>query len=345
MARKFGTTSTNRVGTGKVDQQESGTEKWAGSVAAQVATAANVKGILTKTIPVSYVICDPENPRKLALTQEQITKIAAEYPFDRNQLQVDDTSDWIEDYVSRVGEAEELAGKSLGDLESLVGFAAAIKSADRLLHPIVVWRDESTFHLIAGERRLLAHILLGELNIAARIVEQGYSRSEIDTLQWEENIHRVDMSLWERVDHIKKLLEAGEGVKKTSVTKLSKILGRSRAECQRYLAVLRYPTKLLSNAISSGKVNDLKVAAAFAQLSSADLEAKLNGTAPEKIAAKTTVKFGNKEQAPKFGQLIKAAAKQLKMDNLIKEIDLKSPTGINEAVALLVAELEERSRG
>lgn len=345
MARKFGTTSANRVGTGKVDQQESGTEKWAGSVAAQVATAANVKGILTKTIPVAYVICDPENPRKLALTQEQITKIATLYPLDKSQLQVDDPSDWIEDYVSRVGEAEQLTGKALGDLESLVGFAAALKSADRLLHPVVVWRDESTFHLIAGERRLLAHILLGESNIAARIVEEGYSRAEIDTLQWEENIHRVDMSLWERIDHIKKLLEAGEGVKKTSVTKLSKILGRSRAECQRYLAVLRYPTKLLSNAISSGRVNDLKVAAALAQLSPAELEAKLNGTAPEKVAVRPSVKFSNKEQAPQFGQLIKAAAKQLKMDNLIKESDLASPAGINEAIALLVAELEERSRG
>ena len=345
MARKFGTPQNNRVGTGKIDQQESGAEKWAGSVAAQVATAANVKGILTKTVPVAYVICDPENPRKLALTQEQITKIAAAYPFDKSQLQVDDPSDWLEDYVTRVGESEQLTGKALGDLESLVGFAAALKTADRLLHPIVVWRDESTFHLIAGERRLLAHILLGESNIAARIVEQGYSRSEIDTLQWEENVHRVDMSLWERVDHIKKLLEAGEGVKKTSVTKLSKIIGKSRAESQRYLAVLRYPAKALLNAISTGKVSDLKAAAALAQLTPSELEAKLSGTAVKAIDTKPSIKFANKDKVPQFGQLIKAAAKQLKMDALIKDADLDSPTGINEAIALLVAELEERSRG
>jgi len=345
MARKFGTSNTNRVGTGKIEPQESGAEKWAGSVAAQVATAANVKGILTKTVPVAYVICDPENPRKLAVTQEQITKIATGYPFDKNQLQVDDPSDWIEDYVSRVGEAEKLTGKALGDLESLVGFAASLKSADRLLHPIVVWRDESTFHLIAGERRLLAHILLGESNIAARIVEQGYSRAEIDSLQWEENVHRVDMSLWERVDHIKKLLEAGEGVKKTSVTKLSKIIGKSRAESQRYLAVLRFPTKALLNAISAGKVSDLKAAAALAQLTPSELEAKLSGSTEKTAAPKPSIKFANKDKAPQFGQLIKAAAKQLKMDALIKEADLDSPAGINDAIALLVAELEERSRG
>ena len=97
MVRKFGTSSTNRVGTGTVLPTESGTEKWAGSVAAQVTTAANIKTILAKTIPVDYVVCDQENPRKLALTQEQITIIATTYPFDKNQLQIDDPADWIED--------------------------------------------------------------------------------------------------------------------------------------------------------------------------------------------------------------------------------------------------------
>ncbi len=345
MARKFGSPQNNRVGTGKIDPQESGSEKWAGSVAAQVATAANVKGILTKTVPVAYVICDPHNPRKLELSQDQITKIAAAYPFDKSQLNVDDPSDWIEDYISRVGEAEKLTGKALGDLESLVGFAAVLKSADRLLHPIVVWRDESTFHLIAGERRLLAHILLDESNIAARIVEQGYSRSEIDTLQWEENVHRVDMNLWERVDHIRKLLEAGEGVNNTSVTKLSKIIGKSRAESQRYLAILRYPTAVLLNAISAGKINDLKSAAALAQLTPNELEAKFNGTAVKSVYTKPSILFSNKDKAPQFGQLIKAAAKQLNMDALIQQADLNNPVGINKAIALLVAELEDRSRG
>ena len=345
MARKFGTTQKNRVGTGKIEQDESGTEKWAGSVAAQVATAANVKGILTKTVPVDYVKCDPENPRKLALTQNQITKIAKLYPLNISKLQVDDTSEWLEDYVSKVGEKEQLTGKALGDLESLVVFAASLKSADRLLHPIVVWRDESTFHLIAGERRLLAHILLGESNIAARIVDQTYSRSEIDTLQWEENVHRVDMTLFERIDHIKKLLEGGEGVSKTSVTKLSKIIGKSRAESQRYLAVLRFPNKTLLNAISTGKITDLKAAAALAQLSPNELEAKLNNTAVKTILTKPSIKFTNKAKAPQFGKLIVAAAKQLKMDALIADSDLNSPTGINTAIALLVGELEERSRG
>lgn len=344
MARKFGSSNTNRVGTGKIDQSDSAGEKWAGSVAAQVATAANIKAIMAKTIPVNYVQCDPENPRKLALNQAQVIVIAQQYPLDTKLLQVEDTTDWIEDYVARVGQGEQLTGKAIGDLESLVSFAAALKSADRLLHPIVVWRDESTFHLIAGERRLLAHILLGESHIAARILEQHYSRAEIDTLQWEENVHRVDMTLWERVEQVKKLLEAEQGITATSVTKLSKILGRSRAESQRYLVVLRYPSPLLLDAIQNGRVGDLKSAAALAQLSQEELQKKLLG-APTPDTRKTTIKFSNKSQSQAFATLLKAAAKQLKMESAIKQIDLHSPAGINEALALLIEQLGDSSGG
>ncbi|PUA26825.1 MAG: hypothetical protein B0W54_20560 [Cellvibrio sp. 79] len=339
MARKFGSASGNRVSTGKIDQNESNTEKWAGSVAAQVATAASIKAIVAKTIPVSYIQCDPENPRKLALTPEQVKVIANQYPLDQSFLDIDESTDWIEGYVNRVAAALNLSGKAVGDLQSLVSFAAALKSADRLLHPIVVWRDESTFHLIAGERRLLAHLLLGETHIAARILDQQYSRHQIDTLQWEENVHRQDMNLWERLEHVKKLLLADEGVQQTSVTKLSKILGRSRAESQRYLAVLRYPDALLLDAIRLGKVNDLKSAAALAQLPADQLAIKLNGHKPANKAT-AAIKLGDKSQAASVGQLLKAAAKQLKLESTLHSLNLSKTADINEAINRLIAAIE-----
>lgn len=339
MARKFGSASGNRVSTGKIDQNESNTEKWAGSVAAQVATAASIKAIVAKTIPVSYIVCDPENPRKLDLSDEQVRAIAQQFPVNQALFDANESTDWIEDYVTQVAQSMGLKGRAVGDLESLVSFAAALKSADRLLHPIVVWRDESTFHLIAGERRLLAHLLLGETHIAARILDQQYSRHQIDTLQWEENIHRQDMSLWERVDHVRKLLAADEGIQHTSVTKLSKILGRSRAESQRYLAVLRYPDGMLLEAIRLGKVNDLKAAAALAQLSIEQLQQKLVGTKPQP-AAKASIKLASKSQAASVGQLLKAAAKQLKLEPLLQSLDMEKNTDINEAINRLIAAME-----
>jgi ParB/RepB/Spo0J family partition protein len=339
MARKFGSASGNRVSTGKIDPNESNTEKWAGSVAAQVATAASIKAIVAKTIPVSYIVCDPENPRKLALTQDQVSTIAGKYPLNRALFDADDATDWIEDYVTKVANEMGLTGKAVGDLESLVGFAASLKSADRLLHPIVVWRDESTFHLIAGERRLLAHLLLGETHIAARILDQQYSRHQIDTLQWEENVHRQDMNLWERLEHVKKLLAAETGLQQTSVTKLSKILGRSRAESQRYLAVLRYPDDLLLEAIRAGKVNDLKAAAALAQLAPDQLKIKLSGTRLEP-RVKASIKLVDKSQAASVGQLLKAAAKQLKLESTLHSLNLTKAADINEAINRLIAAIE-----
>ena len=343
MVRKFAT--KNRIGTGKIDPDAAGAEKWANSVAEQVATADNVKSVLTKTIPVTYVVCDPENPRKLALKPDQITAIAAKYPLDKSLFEVDGEtsadSDWIESYVSGVAKGEQLVGKAVVDFESLVRFAAALKSGDRMLHPIVVRREESTFHLIAGERRLFAHILLSETNISARILEQHCERSEIDRLQWEENTHRVDMILSERIARVKKIADTGKGIK-TTVTELSKLLGRSRAESQRYLAILRYPDSILMDAINDGEINDLKVAAALAQLPLQEVEAKLAGK--PKAKPKPAIKV-NKSLAPQVGQLIQAAAKQLKMRPLIEKSDLSTPEGINEAIATLIAEMETRASG
>lgn len=340
MTRKIGKLGAARAGTGTVDSTSG---KWADSVAAQVATAAQVKGIITKTIPVAYVLTDPENPRRLAISQSQIIEISKTYALDKQLLDASDKTDWIENYIQKVGDSENLSGKALGDFASLVNFSAALKSADRMLHPIVVTRKESTFHLIAGERRLLAHILLGESHIAARMTDQEYDRSAIDTLQWEENVHRVDMNLWERVERVKKIIESGDGIERTSVTQLSKIIGRSRAECQRYLAILRYPTSDLIQAIKEGKINDLKKAASLAQLNPADLIDVLLGKRPK--LHKPAITFTNKEKVPAFGLIIKAAAQKLKMDQLINTLDLNTPTGINSAVDALLLRLEEQNLG
>lgn len=121
---------------------------------------------------------------------------------------------------------------------------------------------------------------------------------------------------------------------------MSKILGRSRAESQRYLAVLRYPDKLLLDAIHLGKVNDLKTAAALAQLPVDQLHLKLNGTksAPK---ARATIKLADKSQATSVAKLLKAAAKQLKLESTLQSLNLNKTADINEAINRLIGALEE----
>lgn len=346
MARKIGKLGSNRAGTGKIsaDTEQSATEKWTGAVAAQVATATNVKGIITKTIPIAYIETDPDNPRKLTLTKDEITKIAQSHPMDRQAILEDDPTEWLESYIESVAASYSLSAKRLGDFESIANFAAALKSADRLLHPIVVNKDESTFHLIAGERRLLAHILLGEDNIAGRINTEQLERRAIDTLQWEENIHREEMTLWERVDRVHKIIEAGEGVEKTSVTKLSKIIGRSRAEAQRYLAILRYPSPLLLDAISSGKINDLKKAAALAQMSEDDVDQKLSGNVlPSK--AKSHFKISPKANTKALSTVVTAAAEALGLEHCLASLELHKAQDLAQALDMLTAEVEASQHG
>lgn len=343
MAKKFGS-PTSRVSTGTVTQATSLTKKWSESAAAQLNTAEQVKNLLAKTLPVDYVMTDPDNPRKLALSKKQIHDIAQKYPLDKALLEVSDPTEWLEEYLQKVVTNEHLQGKAVGDLESLLIFAATLKSADRLIHPISVTKHDSTFQVIAGERRLLAHILLGEPTIAAIIKETPLPRTEVANLQWEENTQRLDMTLTERLDQVLKIVEAGEGLEKTSVTKLSKLLGISRADSQRYLVVLRYPSPSLMDAIRAGKINQLIKAAALAQLKPDELNKTLND---EKTSTKDKplVKFQAKDKTRDFGVLLQAAAKQLKLSSLLKDADLDTPAGINKALDALLVALEANSNG
>lgn len=338
MAKKFG---GNRAGTGSIKSETStgSSEKWAGAAKAQVQTASNVKGVLTKTIPIDYVSTDPENPRKLAVNCEQIKELATRFPMNLEAMSAQDPSDWVEEYQDMIGQKSGLTGKSLGDALSIIQFAAALKSPDRMINPITVWQDESQFHLIAGERRFLAHIMLGAGNIAARITQSSIARTEIDTLQWEENVHRENMSLWEKLDRVNKLLTAGEGIQKSSVTKLSKIIGRSRAEAQRYLSVLRYPNKALVKAIETGKIGDLKQAAKLAQLPEEQLLLILSDDKQSVRETKPAIKLARHANTKGLAKVIQAAAAQLNAQEMLSHYNLSKPQQLAAALEALSEEV------
>ncbi|MBU3071347.1 ParB N-terminal domain-containing protein [Aestuariicella sp. G3-2] len=334
MAKKFG---GKRAGTGSIISEGStdNAEKWAGAAKAQVETAQKVKGVLTKTIPLDYINTDPDNPRKLAVSQQQVKELSIKFPMNLEALSSEDPSDWLEDYTDLLAQESGLSGKALGDALSIVQFAAGLKSPERMINPITVWQDESQFHLIAGERRFLAHIMLGAKHIAARIQQSNIARTEIDTLQWEENVHRENMSLWEKLDRVRKLLEAGEGIQKTSVTKLSKIIGRSRAEAQRYLSVLRYPNKILVEAIEKEKITDLKRAAQLAQLPLDQLLPILQGDKKAVQETKPSIKLARHANTRGLAKVIQAAAVHLDAQEILDDFDLNKQSQLAAALEAL----------
>jgi ParB-like chromosome segregation protein Spo0J len=342
MVKKFG--SKNRAGTGSIEKDNNttaNTEKWAGAIASQMLNKDKVKEVIVKTIPIDFIKADQDNPRKLAIDLALIKNIVEKHPI-QQFIRNEQCNDWIEEYVEKITKAYNLEGKQIGDFTSIVEFAAVLKSADRLLHPIVVWREESIFHLIAGERRVLAFAQLNESHISAKICDTKPDESEIDILQWEENVSREDMSLYERTIRIQKFVKATTP-KNISVRKLAKISGLSVAESHRYLSVIKYETDTLINAIKDGKVKSIKLAQEYSKLSEEDLEIILSG---KKIPAINTiikpfVKISKDVDINAIKKIINTITKEYDAEEVLKDLDLSKTKDINLAFNLLVNFLSE----
>lgn len=339
MVKKFGTKNTSRAGTGTIDKEGTNSEKWATATASQLDN--KVSNTLVKNLPISYIKTDQDNPRKLAIDINLVKDIQSKFPIN-SYLKNEEDNDWIEDYVEKAAKEFKLKGKQIGDFTSIVEFAAVLKSPKRLLHSVVVWQEDSVFHLISGERRLLTHILLGEEYISSRICEEKLSENEIDVLQWEENIHREDMTLYEKTMRLRKLIEGTFGLSKISVRKLVKISGLNHADSQRYLVIIRYPTNTLIEAIEEGKVEGLQKCAALAQLSDEDLKDRLSEKVITKpITPKPAIKISKEADNEVMKKIIGAITKEFKAESVLENLDLNKSKDLNLAFNSLITFLKE----
>lgn len=144
--------------------------------------------------------------------------------------------------------------------EELRELALSISSVG-LLQPISVRAVGDRFQLIAGERRLRAHKILGRLTIEALVI--SVDEAESATLALAENIERQDLTDFEIGESIKRLEEHFP-----KRTKLAESLGIQRSDLYRYLAFAELPTsirarlannpKLLSRSAASDIVKALK---------------------------------------------------------------------------------------
>jgi ParB-like chromosome segregation protein Spo0J len=344
--KKFG---SSRAGTGTIDEAATNSRRWATSAAGQLSTAGGVVALNVKRIPVKYIREDAMNPRKLALGTADIAALATQFPIDKDRLLRDDDG-YLDEYLEVVEANSGMQGRAVADFQSIAGFAFALKSAERLLHPIVVWQNDTQFHLIAGERRLLAHLLLSEATIDARIRDAAPSSLEKYLLQWEENIHRDDLTLFEKIDNLREMMEAwklNKGVQTISVNQFAALSGLPRSVAQRYLAVIRCPSPLLLKAIEEGRITNVKQAANIAALPVAEIPAELS---PQQVTSTATeegvrsVRVGRAKDYRAVTFLVKAAAEKLDDDVLttqLDRLDLSRQKDLNRAFELLVARISE----
>jgi len=209
----------------------------------QIADTRRDLGVPVQLIPMSDIALDPKNPRKLSL--------------DPNDLE-------------RIDPADPNAEIKERELEELRGLAQSIATGG-LHNPVQVYRRGDGFVLFVGQRRFLAHRLLGHSAIRASVYHERPAQAAV--WQFTENFQRSDISLFERIVSLRdiftelQLLDARPTVLAEA---LQEHAGLGRAIAFRYISVLNGP-KVVLDAIQDGRLTNLKKAAELSQLD--DVEA------------------------------------------------------------------------
>jgi len=326
-----------KLGTGKVTGQI-GTEKWAEGVKSQISDATEQRGLNVRYLPLSQITLDPENPRSLAVDIQMVESMRELHPLREEWLSNASTVDWWDGYIKDV--SQSLQAKALDDFTSIALLALSIKTPDRLINPVTVYSSDSgtLLRLVAGERRYLSHVLLGEALIASRILPEPPGELEKARLQWEENNLRVGLSFSEKYNNLCTLVASWEADqnKRMSVSQLVSLAGIPRVVSHRYLQVIRHPAPLMKQAIMSGQITSLRQAADLAAVN--DLESAL---APKKPLNKGPSCFSIKRQTSyePVKKVLLAAASSLggaDYQRMLEEKQLDTPEALADAFNQLV---------
>lgn len=190
-------------------------------------------------ITLSRIETDPDNPRRLAITLEDILSNA-------------------------VFDAESQKQKELEHLEEL----AATIEANGVLNPIVVYRFGEKYRIVAGERRFLASNIAKKHNIPARVYNSKPDALQLKVVQWVENTSREDLSLLEKLDNIDSIInhyQATSQSKGIDAKTLAGITGLSSTNTYRFLLLLK-SDKSVKQLISSGKLESMQMAEMLASI-------------------------------------------------------------------------------
>lgn len=239
----------------------------------------NNTGIFRNVVlPLSRIELDPNNPRKLAMSLDDI----------RLGLKPNDP-----EYL-----------KKQDELEKLKELSHTIK-ASGVINPIVVYKHGETYRVVAGERRCLASILAGKQEIDARVLTDKPKAFDLKLMQWIENTAREDLTLEERLGNVRDLLheyQLQHRDTEITATILKNITGLSLSQTTYYLAAMNAPDDIKTH-IQNGAIRNLDKAALLSTITSSDvrrlaLDACLNGASLKELRA-----FIQKEKLVKRAKL------------------------------------------
>lgn len=210
----------------------------------------NIGALRYEVLPLSRIEIDPNNPRELAVTPQDIeVGLRAEDPlYQRKKEEVEK--------LGRLGETIKKKG---------------------LINAVVVYKRLEKYRLAAGERRFLACLLIGKEDIQARVYDEEPSEDDLRMIQWIENTEREDLSLKERLGNIR-LIISGFQKKHPSeaitATFISDLLSVSLPHASNYLSLLN-ASRDLSEKIENGKINSIEKGAFLARIQDSSTRTRL----------------------------------------------------------------------
>lgn len=236
-------------------------------------------------IPVEKVIGNERNPRFQAVTPDQVRQLRADALAAVGEGDDSNREAFFEAVSNRIEELElpETDHLTASDCRGrLNGIAALAHSINRLnlIQPIVVYPVESGYEVLAGQRRFLAHLLLGRNEIRALVRQPTGDPLDDNLAAVVENLSREELSLRERVEAIEEIVKLHEERTDSTMNAaaLQEYLGESRRTCQRYLRILR--ESAVREGIRSGEVTSLRQASQLVEPSgsSEDADGGANGS-------------------------------------------------------------------
>lgn len=203
-----------------------------------VSSAKNNAGELhIEVIPLRKISLDPDNPRDLALS--------------------------FEDLYSGITNDDHKPRK-VAEIASLDSMVKSIIEQG-IINPIVVYKNGDQYRLIAGERRTLASILAKKEDIPSKVLTAKPDPLKLSLLQWIENIEREDLTLWERLRNLEKIAAAFANKQNIEIaditpTTLSRIVGCSLQQAVNYRHLINASTEL-KKYIKKGGIKNIEKAA------------------------------------------------------------------------------------
>lgn len=194
-------------------------------------------------LPLSRIELDPDNPRKLAISLDDV----------KEGIRPDDPNYQIKQ----------------DELTKLKELAHTIKSSG-VINPVVVYKRGESYRVVAGERRSLASILAGKQEIEARVFNERPKSFDLKLIQWIENTAREDLTLAERLGNVSDIIheyQLQNGHVQMTATLLKDITGLSLSQTTYYLAALNAPQDVQIE-IKNGGIRNLDKAALIAGIES-----------------------------------------------------------------------------